>query len=155
LNSGVYVSLLQIFWILWYQNLLLPALIFRLLCALAYTRYFPRPALPDLRERRKEIKRANEFGEDIQDRLSSSSVLDIKEMWRVLALFNKAKKKVRAKILQKDKSSLKSDDEIDDTTVLDDTKESSEEKDVKRAILQAINEIADLHERIKKYVQAL
>ena len=42
-----------------------------------------------------------------------------------------------------------------DATVLDDTKNSREERDIKRRALHALSEIGDLHERIKKYVQGL
>jgi hypothetical protein len=39
------------------------------------------------------------------------------------------------------------EEDIDDPTVLDDTRENKEQ-DVRRAMLHAINGIADLHERI-------
>jgi hypothetical protein len=106
--------------------------------------------LSELKRRREEIRRANEFGEDVESRLSSSSAFDIKEIWRVMSLFKKAKK-ARARMHPQGKRKVNEED-IDDPTVLDDTKENKEEQDVKRAMLHAINGIADLHERIKKYV---
>jgi hypothetical protein len=37
-------------------------------------------------------------------------------------------------------------------SVLDDTTDTKEEKDVKRTMLHCLNEVSDLHERIKKFV---
>jgi hypothetical protein len=36
--------------------------------------------------------------------------------------------------------------------VLDDSKDGQQDKDVKRTLLQILGDIADFHERIKKYV---
>lgn len=72
----------------------------------------------------------------------------------------KAKNAVKEKGKEKNKGSAKPDgneqtkpalQESEDTaTVLDDTKETKQETDGKRAILQIFTDIADVHERIKK-----
>jgi GRAM domain-containing protein 4 len=120
----------------------------RILYALIHNRILPHPTLSELRRHRKEVRRADEFGKEIQARLSSSSILEIKEVWRMFSLYRRAKKarsKIRPEELTKD--------EPDDPTVLDEPEASKDEQDIKRAVLRVTTEIADLHERIKKYVQ--
>ena len=142
---------MQLFWVLWYHNLLLPALVLRILYALIINRIFPYPTLADLRIHRQEVKRADKFGKEVQARLSSSSVLKVKEVWRMLVMYKRAKK-VRIGTAQKRsrKSEASKLESHDEPTVLDDPKESDDEQNIKRAVLCAINETADLHERVKK-----
>ncbi|KAJ7038215.1 hypothetical protein C8F04DRAFT_1089928 [Mycena alexandri] len=150
-----------VFWILWYQNLLLPCLFLRILFALARRKIFSYPTLAQLRAHRQEIDRANEFGQEISTRFSASSSLGVKELWRIFKVFNKPKK-AKVKKLAKDKkrnpappqdplldSDLGSEPEM--STVLDseEAKDISNENDFKRAIVQTFAEIADLHERVK------
>ncbi|KAJ7786296.1 hypothetical protein B0H16DRAFT_1489978 [Mycena metata] len=150
-----------LFWILWYQNLLLPCLFLRILFAFARRRILSYPTLEQLRAHRREIDRANEFGEEISTRFSASSALGVKELWRIFKVFNKPKK-AKVKKVAKDKkrnpappqeplldSDLGSEPEM--STVLDseETKDISAESDFKRAIVQTFAEVADLHERVK------
>lgn len=148
------------FWILWYRNLLLPSLFLRILYALARRRIFSYPTLAELRAHREEIDRAAEFGQELSTRFSASSVFGVKEVWRIFKVFNKPKK-AKVKKLARDKTRARpsqdpaSDDQVSDqeiSTVLDSEEpaEKSQENDVKRAVLQALAEIADLHERVKK-----
>lgn len=148
---------------LWYQNLLLPALFLRISYSLACRRIFPYPSLAQLRAHRREIVRAEEFGEEIQARLTASSAFGMKEMWRLFRVFNKSNKNKAKRVAKqkvKPKSAVNSADEHEEpspeglkpeaATVLDDPKESKDEQDVKRSILNALSEVADLHERVKK-----
>lgn len=74
----------------------------------------------------------------------------------------KGKNKSKDKGKSKDSDSIKLDEETkskpvgpgrgDTGTVLDDPHESKQEVDGKRAMLQTIGDIADIHERVKKYV---
>lgn len=82
----------------------------------------------------------------------------MKELWRLFKVFNKSKK-TKVKKVAKEKAnpvpheSTSDDHEQDTSTVLDseDPKEISQENDTKRVVLQSFAEIADLHERVKKY----
>ncbi|KAJ6575102.1 hypothetical protein B0H19DRAFT_1127173 [Mycena capillaripes] len=146
-----------VFWILWYQNLLLPSLVLRILYSLARRKIFSYPTLAELKAHRQEIDRAAEFGEELSTRFSASSSFGV-ELWRLFKVFNKSKK-AKVKKLASDKtrnrvppdppSDVDSEQEI--STVLDSAEptETSQENDVKRAVLQSLAEIADLHERVK------
>ncbi|KAJ3857779.1 hypothetical protein EV368DRAFT_29378 [Lentinula lateritia] len=132
----------MIFWVLWYYNLLLPTFFFRIFYALIRRKIFTYPTLMELKQRRKQVDKANELGEEISLRLSTSS-FGLKEIWRISRIFTKS---------NKNKSNIgleNPNDGVDDPTVLDNTKESQKETDVKRAVLLAMNDVADLHERIK------
>lgn len=106
----------------------------------------------ELKQRRKQVDKANELGEEISLRLSTSS-FGLKEIWRISRIFTKSN---RNKSTQKSNIGLdKPNGGVDDPTVLDNTKESQKETDVKRAVLLAMNDVADLHERIKKSVPSV
>ncbi|KAJ3988572.1 hypothetical protein F5890DRAFT_383607 [Lentinula detonsa] len=135
----------MIFWMLWYYDLLLPTFFFRLLYALMRRRIFTYPTVTELRQRRKQVDKANELGEEISIRLSTTS-FGLTEMWRISRIFTKSKK---SKAPKPNIAPGFPNTKVDDPTVLDDTEESQKETDMKRAILQAMNDIADLHERIK------
>lgn len=147
---------------MWYHNILLPCLCLRVFYSLIRRKVFPYPTLEELREHRSEVIRANEFGDQISARLSASS-FGVKEMWRIFKVFNKttkakakssAKEKAREKgfspPLDENDASILSESE--GATVLDDTEDSQDAKDFKRVGLHILSELADLHERIKKYV---
>ncbi|KAJ6621738.1 hypothetical protein B0H10DRAFT_973230 [Mycena sp. CBHHK59/15] len=155
-KSSIYCA---VFWILWYQNLLLPCLFLRIFYSIIRRRLFSYPTLAEMRAHRQEIDRANEFGQEISARFSASSSLGMKELWRLFKVFNKSKKskvkkfansQVRDRALQEGPMD-DGDTEQEVNTVLDsdNTKEDSKENDVKRALLAAMSEIADLHERVK------
>ncbi|KIM85186.1 hypothetical protein PILCRDRAFT_5540 [Piloderma croceum F 1598] len=161
-----------LFWVLWWHNLLLPSLFFRVFYAIIRRRIFPYPTLQELRQRRKEVARANVFGDAVRARLTPSSPFGIQELWRIFKVFNKPKVD-KAKNVMKDKG--KNREGVDNArgvmpdgnggqnpnselgglpaeetaTVLDNSKDIKRDKDAKRAILQTVGDIADLHERIK------
>ncbi|KAF5385197.1 hypothetical protein D9615_001514 [Tricholomella constricta] len=150
------ISLLYcvIFWILWYHNLLLPCLLLRIFYALLRRKILPYPTLTELREHRREISRATEFGEQISGRLSASSSFGLKEMWRIFKVFSKGtKNKVKVSTKATDDTSGVQQSDIPTLpaglTVLDDSKDRQEARDMKRLGLHILNEIADIHERIK------
>jgi len=118
-----------VFWFLWFHDLLLPALIFRIVYGLLRRRISTHPTLKELQERRSQTARAQKFGEAVQQRLSVATIGPI-EMWRLFRLYRSGEK-------DKMKSAVKDAMEID------------EEETLKRDVLFALNELADLHERIK------
>ncbi|TDL28663.1 hypothetical protein BD410DRAFT_781185 [Rickenella mellea] len=154
-----------LFWTLWVKNLLLSALFLRLLYSILRRRVFSYPTLAELRERRREVAKAEAFGSQVQTRLGRSSSSALMEAWRLFRVFSRPRKvKVKhkkAKDIQnisKERESLTEmspsvepvpEEELDDVTALDDTHESQEEQDLKRLGLIILTEIVDLHERIR------
>ncbi|KIY52720.1 hypothetical protein FISHEDRAFT_34565 [Fistulina hepatica ATCC 64428] len=145
-----------IFWLLWLFNLLIPAFFFHILYALLRRRLWPYPTLEELRARRKEVHCANTFSVQFSERLSASS-LGVREVWRLFKVYSRTKKFRAGHI------SRRSQDKVDDAscanpivkeaegmaTILDDSKESEEERDLKQFGLHVLCEIADLHERLR------
>lgn len=124
-------------------------------------RVFSYPTLEELREHRREIERANEFGAEMSSRVSATSSSGLKEMWRLFKVANKSAK-TKSKASAKEKlngasSDMPPEDAINpteiagDATVLDDSMNGEEARDLKRIALHALSEVADLHERIKKW----
>jgi hypothetical protein len=141
---------IQGFWVIWLYDLLLPALILRILWEMLSRRFFPYPTLETLQMRRKDSDRAREFGENIQERLSATSI-GPKDLFQLFKSYKSAAKN-KMKSVAKDPGATLSGDDIgvdEATTVLDE--DSQEEQDIKRDLLHLINAIADIHERIKKY----
>ncbi|KAG2154833.1 hypothetical protein DEU56DRAFT_770676 [Suillus clintonianus] len=149
-RSGLYCSG---FWILWLYDLLLPALMFRILWEMLSRRLLPYPTLESLQMRRKDSERAKEFGDEIQERLSTPSA-GPKELFQLFKSYRStAKSKIKsvAKEMEALESSPTGDggdaDEDEAATVLDD--DTQEEQDIKRDLLHLLNTVADIHERIK------
>ncbi|KAI5122603.1 hypothetical protein M0805_004817 [Coniferiporia weirii] len=171
-RSTVYCIL---FWALWYRNLLMPAFFARILYSLMRRKLLPYPTLAELRERRREAARSEELGEQIFLRLKATSSSNLMEAWRLFRVFSKPNKnKTKPKVkTEKRKDKIKDEKkhtgtektstdftsnlseitgslaEVDEATVLDSPTESKEEGDFKKALLYALNDIADLHERVK------
>jgi hypothetical protein len=167
-------SMIQAFWVLWWYNFLLPCLFLRMFYAITRRKIFPYPTLQELRKRRKEVARANVFGDTVQARLTPSSPFGLQELWRIFKVFNKPKVDKANKVVNdegkakldmgKDRNrGIKTNENVEGketsepvgqvsetTTVLDDSKDTKQDKDIRRAILQTLGGIADLHERIKK-----
>lgn len=138
------------FWGLWLYDLLLPALMFRVLWEMLSRKLFPYPTLESLQMRRKDSERAKKFGDEIHERLSAPSMgpKDIYQLFKS----HKSAAKNKVKSLAKDagalQTSLTGDSGEDEaTTILDD--DTQEEQDIKRELLHLLNIVADIHERIK------
>ncbi|KAF8560346.1 hypothetical protein OG21DRAFT_58202 [Imleria badia] len=112
------------FWFLWFHDLLLPALVFRIVFGLLRRRLSTYPTLKELQERRQETAQALRFGEAVQQRLSVTTLGPV-ELWRLFKVY-KSEGKNKASAIETD-----------------------EEENFKRDVLHALNELADLHERIK------
>lgn len=172
----------QLFWFLWLQDLLLPALILRILYALVRRRIFPYPTLEELRERRQEVQRADIFSAEVSKSLTASSRSGVKEVWRLFRVYNKTRKELlkskspsghsgEGKEHGHGKSRSVTDllgevsgrtsggaapEEVEQADLADANEmvadETPEEQDLKRLGLHILSDIADLHERVKKYV---
>lgn len=126
---------------------------FRILWEMLSRRLLPYPTLESLRTRRKESERAKEFGDEVQERLSAPSMgpKDIFQLFKSHRSATKIKVKSLAKATGALQTSLIGDgDEDEEATALDD--DTQEEQDIKRELLHLLNTVADIHERIKKYV---
>ncbi|KAF9237350.1 hypothetical protein BU15DRAFT_48725 [Melanogaster broomeanus] len=139
------------FWFLWFHDLLLPALMFRILWCLLRRRLLPYPTLQELQERRQDTARARRFGEEVQERLSATT-LGPTEMWRLFKLYRTVTKD-RSKVSAKESvnsvaTSLGTAAANDQATILDQG-DGQEVEDLKSDLLHLLNELADLHERIK------
>ena len=144
---------------LWVNDLLLPTFIFYLLYVLLDRRMHPYPSLAQLREHRGHIDKASEFGEELQARLTGTTPFGLFDAWKTLKVYNKSKiHKAKDKVKQSgDAASVTSDGaaaaaDIDITTT-DDPAEKSQEQDLKALGLEALCELADGLERLKKCVE--
>ncbi|KAG9314349.1 hypothetical protein JVU11DRAFT_5141 [Chiua virens] len=117
-----------IFWFLWFHDLLLSAVIFRMVFGLLRRRLTTYPTLRELQKRREETAQALKFGEALQQRLTATTLGPI-DIWRLFKLYRSGGKGPAV-------ASIRSD-------------ETDEEENLKRDLLQLLSELADLHERIK------
>lgn len=149
----------QAYWFLWYHNFLLPALILRVLYSLIRRKLLPYPNLEELRQHREEVIRAREFSAAITSRLVTAPTYDVQDVWSLIKdLNNKRKLRKAAKRENSDDSdSLAQDDHLSEEhaegiKTSNDSTPPADDVDVKRTALKAVNDVADLHERVKKYV---
>lgn len=150
------ISLLYcvVFWMLWYHDVLLPCLLLRIFYSLVRRKIFPYPTLTELRYHRREISRATQFGNQISDELSASSSFGVKEIWRLLKIFIQATKhEVRLSSKATENPPAVQDSGVpaqpEEVTLVNDSTNSQETRDMKRLCLEVLNEIADIHERIR------
>jgi len=144
--------------VLWVNNLLLPSLIFYLLYVLLYRRMHPYPSLAQLREHRGSIDKANEFGEELQARLTATAPFGLVDAWKTLRVYNRNKvRKAKEKAKQSDDPAIAMSAETavteSDIAAADDSAGKSQEYGAKSLGLEALCELVDGLERLKKYVE--
>jgi GRAM domain-containing protein 4 len=132
-------------------------LVLRVIFALLKRRIFSHPSLEDLRRHREEVICANEFGDQVSARLSAPST-DVTEVIYLFKLFEKRRNKA-AKQKAKDMNPTHPTEEVGDAplrepdmAVPEDTVDKEKAADIKRFAIYTLNEITDLHERVKKCV---
>lgn len=143
----------QAFWVLWLFDLLLPAFFLNLVYILLCRRLLSYPTLPELREHRRKVVHAQEFGNQLQARLLSPSSFGPKDMWRLAKLLpklTKTKAKGPAKGKAGEKEEVNPEDVYVDDDILYPLEETKEEQDMKKLGLRMMTELADFHERLKK-----
>lgn len=118
---------------------------------------YPYPSLAQLREHRGHIDKASEFGEELQGRLTAASPFGLLDAWKTLRVYNKKKvRKAKEKTKQFDDTASVTSVEAavtdGDTTAAEDSAEKNQEQGVKALGLEALCEIIDGLERLKKYV---
>ena len=147
----------QGYWVLWINNLLLPSLVFYALYILLDRRMHPYPSLEQLREHRGNIDKADEFGEELQARLTSTAPFGLLDAWKTFRVYNKSRiRKTKEKMKQSDDAASMISIETtvtDDDTPADDSVEKSQGHEIKALGLEALCELVDGMERLKKYVK--
>ena len=118
----------------------------------------PYPSLAQLREHRGHIDKASEFGEELQARLTGTTPFGLLDAWETLKVYNKSKiHKAKDKVKQSgDTASVMSDGAVvtdSDITATDDPAGKSQEQDLKALGLEALCELVDGLERLKKCVE--
>jgi hypothetical protein len=124
------------------------ALMLRIIYSFVRRRIFPYPRLSDLRNHREAVGRADYFSEQMTAKISSKGS-NVTEVWK------KIKKHIKQPSLtdsskDSDRDSIISQEQ--DATVLDNGLDEDEMKDIKQDLLWIMDEVADLHERVQKWV---
>lgn len=156
------VGIHQAYWLCWYHGLLLSALLLRLLYELVRRKIHPYPSLEELRAHRSRIDRAHTFGTVLSTRLLASPALGVRDMWGIFRDYRhtrKAKKAAKEKVGRHasdpgldDSASIHSDATENPDSSHENPLEDVAEEDLKRLGLFLLNEVADVLERLKKYV---
>lgn len=132
----------------------------------------PYPTVQDLREHHSRVLQADNFSATLSSRISRTSTLDLKEIWRLLKIarmdwvskFTVAQKEKEKDLTNGDTPSasqqLNGEGEGDrrtamppDDVIFDDTGDLSLINDIpnfKRYLLHILTEFVDLHERLRK-----
>ena len=152
----------QLFWVLWWYNMLIPALLTRTLYEVLRRRIFKYPTASELRSRLLAVGRANALADALTiqldahtssglglrcDVLSSLTVICLqvlRDVWRVWRIVIKDKQQRARAMVQKD---------IDVSPVQNEPRpkeEETEDANFRRLALATIEEIADFHERLVK-----
>ena len=155
------------FWIVWYNDLLLSALFVRLLYALLRRKYLPYPSATELRQYRREVELAENFSRGVILRVATSPAMNVADAWTAFKDYRASKKKAKAEAEANasttDLNASTPEIVVEDTppTPGEEPEEAEEELDtvppimeaehVATPIMHAANGISDIHERIKKY----
>jgi hypothetical protein len=113
----------------------------------------PYPSLAQLREHRGHIDKASEFGEELQARLTASTPFGLLDAWKTLRVYNKKKPKVKGKHHDDSASIIGTETAVTegDTTAVEGSGEGAHERDsIKALCLEALCELVDGLERLKK-----
>ncbi|KAI6162175.1 hypothetical protein EDD17DRAFT_1776980 [Pisolithus thermaeus] len=117
------------FWILWYHDGLLAAFLCRIIWCLLRRRFLPYPSLAEYQEKRQNATRARRFGDEVQRRLSVSTLGPDKPD-------------------QTNGGSASAPEADGENTVLEGAEDSEEIQNLKRDLLHLLDIVADLHERV-------
>ncbi|CAE6514626.1 unnamed protein product, partial [Rhizoctonia solani] len=154
-----------VWWIFWYFNLLVPALLGKILVSLLRRRVMPYPSLKALRERRRLAREANQVGDVMEGHGAATSFLGtgavpgmgqgggdmgIRDILKLTRIVTKGKsKKGRAKVKSAGSNAatqigLSSEGEEEDLL-----QRQQDEEDWRTSALKIMEDFADLHERVR------
>jgi GRAM domain-containing protein 4 len=116
--------------------------------SLVKRRLHPYPTLAQLRERRKEIAKAEEFGDGITARLTKTSKFGVRDAWKVwqdfrsLSDLNVGEERPSAATPEGSTPDIRMTEAV--------LNETPSEQTMLMLALLALNAVADLHERVRK-----
>lgn len=155
-------------WLFWFFNLLLPALLGKILFSLLRRRLLPYPNLNELRQRRRLTREADELGDAMEGHGAATSFLGtgpmpgigagggdmgVRDMWKLVKIVTKGKSKKG-----KEKAKEAGDAVAEQVGLSVDTDvdaQNQADEDWRKVTLTALEGIADFHERVRKYVDPL
>ena len=148
---------MQLYWFLWYHNLVIAGLILRVLYALLRRKFLVYPTLDDLRKRHSYQDRADDFSKHIVVRLASPPATRVKDVWNGIkrrmqkedGTDNKAKEALGLAVLPPQITVEGVTEDVDTTGVRTEDVPLAE-SDYAGPLLDLANQIADIHERIRK-----
>ncbi|KAI0076095.1 hypothetical protein K474DRAFT_1598700 [Panus rudis PR-1116 ss-1] len=140
-----------LYWILWWNGALLAGLIGQILFSLFRRRFLPHPTLAELRQRRSEADRAEDFSLALTMRLAGSPSLGIREAYHIYRDFQRSWKKAKSSshVGSPQVGEEGGDEASIDPTVQSVQPDTPEERALAAQLLYMMNLIADLHERIR------
>ncbi|TFK30431.1 hypothetical protein FA15DRAFT_662382 [Coprinopsis marcescibilis] len=148
------------FWILWWHNMLFPAMVATTIAAILERKIRPYPRAQSLREYREQMSRAEHFGDRLMEEVSSPSPVGVAEVWRLARMANRTWNSGRKSRDGKGKDALNPPEKLSDPLSLSSPTEDmtsqkelqhGEDRDVdflKQLLLHLATNLADLHERI-------
>ncbi|KAF8343157.1 uncharacterized protein EI90DRAFT_3115677 [Cantharellus anzutake] len=159
----------MLYFLLWWNNAILPCLILSILFTLFWRRLMPYPTVKELNRMRKRAEEAEELGNAVFDTSTITVLLSaaanenfrFSDGWKMFRNASKQRKeRIQQKAAEMVNSSLQGD-EVDDVEEVErlrkealkqakiDEKVRETEEDWKRICVVLMESIADLHERIK------
>ncbi|KAI6007424.1 hypothetical protein EDD15DRAFT_2153445 [Pisolithus albus] len=144
------------FWILWYYDALPAAFLCHIIWRLLRRRFLPYPSLAEFQEKRQNATRARRLGDEIQRRLSVSTLGPV-EIWKLFRAYRAAapdktkyllKDKFQSRANQTNGRSTSVSKTNGENTVLEGAEDSEDIQNLKRDLLHLLNMVADLHERV-------
>jgi GRAM domain-containing protein 4 len=149
-------SIYKLYWFLWYHDLLISGVTVRVIYSLIRRKYLPYPNLGELRQRRKEQDRADDITRQVINRLASSPADHVKDLWSTFRDYRHSKRDGGDKA-----ATPEAPPEVPDIVLDDDSTRKSinvlleddvlgSDTDLRGPILEIANEIADIHERVRK-----
>jgi hypothetical protein len=120
----------------------------RILWSLIRRRLYPYPTLAQLRERRKEIAKAEEFGEGLSSRLTKTSKFGVRDAWKIFQDFRSTS---GMNLGPEHPEVLSAEDSVFEIPTVEALLEDTpSEQTLLMLVLVMLNAVADLHERVRK-----
>lgn len=152
------ISVRQAYWILWYNNLLLPSFFLAVLYHLLRRKLLPYPTLAELRERRREVDHAVSFGTSVANLLVSSSNVEVRDIWQVFREtrhVRRLRETARLSNARPLEGMVATGPQERSQGAIDSSERQEralEDAGVKRNLLLCLSEVVDLLERTRKWV---
>ncbi|KAI6047648.1 hypothetical protein EDC04DRAFT_2863857 [Pisolithus marmoratus] len=138
------------FWVLWYNNGLLAAFLCRIIWSLLRRRFLPYLTLAEFQEKQQNTSRACRFGDEVQRRLSVSTLGPI-EIWKLFRAYRTAthdktkhllKSKIQSRSDQTDEHSTSVSVSDGENTILEGAEDSEEVQNLKREPVLSVMALA-------------